>query len=300
MSDRVRMVLLVGLIGVGTTLAVAASITRSDPPLRSTLAPAFQLLGEPVQSMNHLVTRVIPVGELQEAELGQVYRARYGTWTDTTSPRFGYINALLDEITAAAEKPFPHRAFLVEYDVPNAVALPGGVILVTTGLFDVLGSEAELVSVLGHEVGHVERGHCLDAVRFGLLADRVGVGTLGDLADFAVRLLVSHSFSKPQENDADEYAWAVIEPSVYDPRGVGKAFESLMRYQMRHGQTEPGGSLPDPVRDYFLSHPPLSVREATFRERAQAWWRRHPDAIRSLGVQNLSDMVPVPLDDRID
>ena len=60
--------------------------------------------------------------------------------------------------------------------MPNAFALPGGVIIVTGGLLKTLKSEAELAAVLSHEMGHIELSHCLDTVRFQLLARKDGVG----------------------------------------------------------------------------------------------------------------------------
>ncbi|MCH7474096.1 MAG: hypothetical protein IIA27_05435, partial [Gemmatimonadetes bacterium] len=37
----------------------------------------------------------------------------------------------------------------------------------------------------------------------------------------------------------------------------------------------------------FRSHPPLQIREAKFRERAEAWWRRNGDQVRHVGEENL-------------
>lgn len=48
-----------------------------------------------------------------------------------------------------------------------------------------------------------------------------------------------------------------------------------------------------PIRDYFLSHPPLEIREAKFRAQAEAWWRRNSDQTRHVGEENLRDRVSV-------
>lgn len=292
MSDRVRLIGLAGLLAAGILLAVGMAVKEVDAPLPSSLAPAFQLLGTPVKAVDHLVTRVIPVNDIDERQFGNVYRARYGAQTREDDPNFEYLNDLMSHVAAAAEKPFDYRVYPMDYGAPNAMALPGGVIVVTTGLLDVLESEAELVAVLGHELGHIEQGHCMDAVKFELLAEKVGDRTFGEIADFAVRVLMSHSFSKAQENEADEYAYTLLVNSPYDPRGAGRALASLLRYQgALNAGPEPRHA--DPIRDYFISHPPLEIREAKFRARAEAWWRRHPADVRHLGERNIRDRVSV-------
>ena len=174
MNDKVRLVGLVLLLSVGGALAVSFAVTGVDTPLPSSLAPAFQFLGTPVKAVDHLVTRVIPVNDVDEREFGDVLRARYDAQADTTDRDFLYLNDLMRGLSTTADKPFPYSVYLMDHDVPNAMALPGGVVLVTRGLLEVLRSEAELVAVLAHELGHIEQGHCVDAVKFRLLAEKLG------------------------------------------------------------------------------------------------------------------------------
>lgn len=291
MTGRLRLTGLGVLLAGGTSLAVLLALHRVGTPLASSLAPAFQLLGVPVKSVDHLVTRVIPVNDLDEREFGDVFRAHYDAQTDSADREAVYLNYLMRHLAVSAAKPFAYRVYPIHESEPNAMALPGGVILVTTGLLEVLESEAELVAVLGHELGHIEQGHCLDAVRFSLLANKVGARTFGEIADFALRLLMSHSFSKTQEGEADEYAYTLLVNSPYDPRGEGAAFASLLRWVNRSEPRTGAGRRANPIRDYFASHPPLEIRAAVFRERAEAWWRRNPDARRRLGERDLRDRV---------
>jgi predicted Zn-dependent protease len=162
------------------------------------------------------------------------------------------------------------------------MALPGGVILVTRELLSVLRSESEVVSVLAHEVGHVELGHCFDAVRFQLLTRKIGSSSLGALADMAAQMLLRHS--KTMEDEADQYAYELLLNSQYDPSGVGNSFASLRRYKAK--ARTPSGL--NPIRDYFMSHPPLEIREAEFKARAAVWWKMHAGERRYVGQQNLT------------
>ena len=296
MNGRARFVGLALLLVAGVALAVAVSVRRVSTPLPSSLAPAFQLLGTPVKSIDHLVTRVVLVNELDERDLGEIYRAQYETPALKNDSDFVYLNDVMSQLRGAARKPFQYRVYPFDSAEPNAMALPGGVILVTRGLLQTLGSEAELVAVLAHEMGHIEQGHCLDAVKFQLLAEKMGAGILGTIADFGTRVLMSHSFSKTQEDEADEYAYSLLLNSRYDPRGEGRAFASLLAYRRRTPESAAEARGLDPIRDYFLSHPPVEIREAKFRERADAWWRNHPNEVRQIGERNLRDRTSI--DDR--
>ncbi len=289
MSGKIRWLALGVLLVAGTALAIALYLERVRTPLDSTLAPAFQLLGTPVKAVDSLVGRVVPVGEVEERDLGQVLRARYEAQANATDPDFLYVNDLLEHVAASASREFDYRAYVLEGQEPNAMALPGGVVLVTRGLLATLGSEAELTGVLAHEVGHIDQGHCFDAVKFQLLTRKIGSEALGAIADIAVQVLLRHSFSKTQEDEADEYAYTLLLHGPYDPRGVGESFASLIAYVRGAAPASGAATHANPIRDYFMSHPPLELREAKFREKAAAWRRGHPDERRYVGKRNLKE-----------
>jgi Zn-dependent protease with chaperone function len=287
-----RVAALVALVACGVALIVALQRARLQAPLESTFTGAFQIVGAPVKLADRAASRVLPVSALDEKELGDVYRRRYDPQATPPSREQRYLDSLVAELQPFAGKPFAYRAYVVDYPTPNAMALPGGVVLVTRELLGTLHSEAELVAVLAHEIGHIERGHCFDTVRFELLARKIGAEPLGTLADFAATVLLRHSYSKTMEHEADAYAFELLTNSRYDPRGVAAGFQSLLAYAAARGEQSPRQA--SPLRDYFTSHPPLEVRAAEFTQRADAWWLRHPDERRYAGVRNLKALVALP------
>jgi predicted Zn-dependent protease len=101
------------------------------------------------------------------------------------------------------------------------------------------------------------------------------------------QILLRHAYSKPAEDEADKFAYELLVNSRYDPQGAGKSFGSLLQYLSGVGTHPPQHT--HPIRDYFLSHPPLDIRKAEFSERAAAWWKRHPNERQYVGQQNLFD-----------
>lgn len=310
--SHLRAVFLVLLLLLGGGLSVALVRAEINTPFRATLAPAFQLLGRPVKSVDRALTRVLPVDDLDEAAYGDAIASRYESYNGGTAKQQAYVQALLTTVSQGSRKGFRYRAFLYETTVPNAFALPGGVVVVTTGLLSTLHSEAELVAVLAHEVGHVELSHCMDGVRFEILERKLHSAPLGELADLAMTVMMRHAFGKTQEEEADEYAWAWLQQSSYDVAGEGRAFRSLRaglqgETRSETGRESDGGpgsdpgsgkgsearEQPHPLVEYFQSHPHLELREERYAERARAWRRAHGDEKRYSGYRNLTELRPM-------
>lgn len=288
MKPGLRFILLGLLLVCGVLLVYSLYIARVHSPLDSTLSSSFQLLGTPIKLLDRMASRIVPVSALDECELGDTFRKYYDTQVNFSNADQNYLDALILEIKPFTHKPFPYRAYVIgSYGAPNAMALPGGVILVTKELLDTLHSESELVAVLAHELGHIELGHCFDAVRFQLLTRKIDADWLGALADLASKILLQHAYSKMMEDEADEYAYELLVSSMYDPLALGKSFGSLRQHMKSTGAQAPQQA--HPIRDYFTSHPPLEIREAQFSERASVWWKRHLGERRYMGQKNLSD-----------
>jgi predicted Zn-dependent protease len=289
--DRVKIIFLGAVLTAGVGLIWLFYVHQPKLQFEATLAPAYQLLGRAPKSINRALTRVIPIDELDEKKYGEAIALRYEHVTDKSSLEYGYLNDIMADIQHFAKKPFPYRVYVLNYSHPNASALPGGVILVTVGLLRAVKSEAELVSVLAHEMGHIELSHCFEIVRFQLLAQKMGNRSLGELADFAVNILLRHSYSKAHENEADEYAFTLILNTKYDPRGVGNSFASLLAYKNRREIAAQNRRRMDPIREYFMTHPYLELREEKFRERGRIWWLDNKSEKRYVGRTNLRNRV---------
>lgn len=275
------------LLAFGSLLIVLLISQRPQPPLRRSLARPFQLLGMPLQMADRLASRVVPVGDVDERLLGDTYRRRYEAQLTPGDPTQAYLDRLVSrQLRSHARRPFPYRAYRIgPIGAPNAMALPGGVILISDEMLEMVGSEAELMAILAHEMGHVELGHCFDRVRFELLLQRRDAGPIGEFADAAINLLLQRGYSKTAEHEADDYSFNLLLNSRYDPAASGRVFRALNSLQ-----PDPDAGRADPLRDYLISHPPGPLRQAEFEQRAEAWWSRNRSKRRYLGVRNLRQL----------
>ncbi len=258
--------------------------------LPSTLSPFFQHLFDPLKEAGIASSKFLPVNDMDEKEFGDEIR-RYYTAAEQDSKTYVYLNRLINDIVSDSTKPFNYTVYKSKSSVPNAWAYPGGVIFVTQGLLDLLNTEGELVSVLAHEAGHIELGHCFQAVKYQLLTRKADIDGIGELIDFLNSLFFRYTYSKAQEGEADQYAYRYLLNSRYSPSSSADAFMKLKEYHEQNGFAERSSDTLDPVRDYLRSHPPLELRIAKFRAESDFWWEMHPDEKRYAGKKNLTSRV---------
>ena len=158
-----------------------------------------------------------------------------------------YVNDLGQRLAADSERPhLPWTFRVVDDDVVNAFALPGGFIYVTRGILSHMSDEAELAGVLGHEIGHVTARHSVNQMSKGMLAQiGLGVGSvlspevanLAGLAQTGLSLLFL-KYGRDDERQADELAFRYGARADYDPRSHGR---SLLAARARRRPRRGGG-----------------------------------------------------------
>jgi len=170
-----------------------------------------------------------------------------------------YVNRVGRWIALHSDRPdLPWTFSVIDTETINAFALPGGSIIVSSGLLKRLGSESELAGVLAHEIAHVVKKHQLKAIQSGMqadfwknvgtsvAADRVKIGggavgsTVGSMAkpyilDAAGNLIKDGFFLRPLdrglETEADQLAIVLATRAGYDPYGLVGALQMLAQYK---------------------------------------------------------------------
>lgn len=166
---------------------------------------------------------------------------------------------------------------------PNAFALPGGHVIVTTGMLNMCQRPEELLGVLAHELAHVTQKHGLRQVIASagpFLIFRVFLGGsgggLGGVIGGASDLLVSSGFSREYETEADEEGWRLLVAAKIDPSGMIETFEKLQAFERSQGS---GFDLPEA----FASHPALDKRLTRLRTK---WQKLAPKDFANLSALN--------------
>jgi len=169
---------------------------------------------------------------------------------DANSEREDFVQSLIETLQARCAKlPYALKVHVREAPAVNALALPGGHIIVYTGLLDKISSENELVFVLAHEMGHYAHRDHLRGVGRAIVFITISSLLFGP--DSSVSRMLAYalnitelSFSREQETRADEFALERLNCAYGHIGGATDFFEKIPKAQ------DPGK-----FGHYFASHP---------------------------------------------
>lgn len=199
------------------------------------------------------------------AEFGGAYPGRQAEYIETIGKKVARAAGLGEDCTFT----------LVNSDVVNAFAVPGCYIYVTRGLLAIVGSEAELASVLAHEVGHIVGAHpqrqqsrslwrTLGVLAISLVGSEQLTRFAGQAAQF-----FSLRYSRTQEYEADALGIRYLQGAGYDPYAAADMLAALgrqERFMLETGGHDEARAIPEWAR----SHPLTERRIVRARETAQA------------------------------
>jgi Zn-dependent protease with chaperone function len=166
------------------------------------------------------------------------------------------LGGIVAVITAGDPGPYSFRVHVVNYPMVNALALPGGNIVVFRGLLEATGSPGELAGVIAHEIQHITRRHTTKRIirdsSTGLLisaatGDITGVSMFGAKAAHTLARL---RYSRQDEEEADREGMRMIISAGIDPQGMVRFFETLE-------EQSPGSGT---LLEYVATHPEIGRR----------------------------------------
>lgn len=142
-----------------------------------------------------------------------------------------FVEIIKDRLLSTIESPkYDYQVYIVRNRTVNAFALPGGVLVLHTGLLAFADSPEEVVAVLAHEIGHSEEGHIMNKlmkeVGFGVLFGAITGGDVGVMTEIG-RKLLSSSFDRGYEREADAYAMQLMENASINPRYLAVFFHRM-------------------------------------------------------------------------
>lgn len=195
--------------------------------------------------------------ESEEKELGAEFHRQlldsaqaypiFQTKNDTARIAFkNYITSVFDEVFEGLKKSTPKGEQLsylnrdeftftiIDANIENAFAVPGGYIYIYTGIIKAMKDEAELAGVLGHELAHVQQRHYARSVwkqaAYQTLVNALLGDDAGALAQFvggAFNILGGSYISRDHESESDEYGTTYSAATNRNPRGIATFFSRI-------------------------------------------------------------------------
>ncbi len=196
-------------------------------------------------------------------------------------PDVEYLKKLTDVIQPQMQQAKRYqnlRIGIVTSEKPDALSIPGGNLLFTSGLLATAESEAALIGVIGHELSHLDRGHLLLPLKQNkLLARPQNLNAM--MNAFAVVKPFHPEFES--EADADAFAWSIA--AGYDPRELAHLLDN---WDKRQNTQTPWL---DAIPSFVKSHPDAGKRALALLSRFDALPQQPPLYI---GRENLQRRLP--------
>jgi predicted Zn-dependent protease len=214
------------------------------------------------------------MSEAQEIEMGRQYDPQvistFGQYPDDQLLQF--IQAKGDEMGKLSHRPNLQYHFRVlDTPVVNAFAVPGGYIYFTRGILAQFNNEAELMGVLGHEMGHITARHTVSNQSKQQLGQLLLIGGMiaseqfREFADYAMQgmQLLFLKFSRDNEREADRLGVEYASKIQYDAQKMADFFNVLNKMNMASNQ----GGIPT----FLSTHPDPGDRYNAVTQQASEW-----------------------------
>lgn len=218
-----------------------------------------------------LVTDLVPrsweqgMGEEARNAVGRILSGTYSgdvPWRDS-GPGYEALRDIVTRLAAVDDTAgYTFQVSILKAELVNAFALPGGYIVVTTGLIGQCRTPDELAGVVAHEMAHVTKRHNTRQLvrdQFFSFAAKVLMGgsDLMELVRKAGNTIVSSSFSREDEREADLLGVRRLARAGINPEGIARFFAGLPKSESRSGKFT-----------YLDSHPLLADRQEYMRREA--------------------------------
>lgn len=218
--------------------------------------------------------QVVLMSEAQEIAMGkeadpQIIQ-QFGLYDNKELQAF--INEEGKKMAAVSHRPnLDYQFRIVDSDVVNAFAVPGGYVYFTRGIMAHFNNEAEFAGVLGHEIGHITARHSVIQQRnqilgqIGLMAGMIlspQLAQFGEAASQGLGLLFL-KFGRDAERESDELGVEYSSKIGFDAQQMANFFNTLER---KSSQSES-----DELPTFLSTHPSPAARNSTVSKLAKEW-----------------------------
>lgn len=170
----------------------------------------------------------------------------------------------VQQLDGALCKGFDWTVVVADVDEPNAMCVPGGRMLITTGLLDILHSDDDIAVILGHEIAHAVNRHSMETMSTRRILGLV-VMVLNQILDMRMMpsllasVLVALPYSRKLEHEADAIGLRLCAEACFDARVAPEVFGRLGNLQEDAGSR---GGLNERIGGFLSTHPQTNERAA--------------------------------------
>jgi len=221
--------------------------------------------------------QIMLMSEAQEIQLGLTYDpqviAAFGLYPDNNLQNFVQAKGL--EMGKISHRPgLEYHVKVVDSPVINAFAVPGGYIYLTRGILAQFNNEAELMGVLGHELGHIAARHTVSQQSKQQLGQLLLIGGMIASEEFAqyaqyalegMQLLFLR-FSRDDEREADRLGVEYSSKIGYDAHKMADFFKVLKKMSLSESQAG--------IPTFLSTHPDPGDRYNSVNKNATEWQAR--------------------------
>ncbi len=210
------------------------------------------------------------ISEKTEIEIGRKAKEdiikEYGAYHDLQWQV--YLDQIGQRVARASDRPGLNYDFtIIDTDLLNAFAIPGGFVFVTRGILTQMADEAELAVVLGHEITHIAGWHGIESLqRAGMLSTLTAIGAIGGIAIGAGEAAIAIAqaagiyenlylvgYGRKHEYEADQHGIFYASRAGYDPEAALTFFERLDKIEKEE-------EVAQHISPYWRDHPSTQDR----------------------------------------
>ena len=268
MKRPVALILFFAILGISL-----AGLYWSQRRPKSTPASANAILDMAADAQRDL-TRIpmhfTRLSDEQEIAIGRELTSQYSGQVRKLTPEEEalekYVTRVGGAIAAHAQRHLAYNFHVIpDHNMINAFSLPGGPVYIGEGMLDLMETEDELATILGHEVEHIDHYHCIERVQIEAKLKNLNLEIVGQLLQIPLEFWQA-GYHKDEEFEADREGVRLAVVAGYSPYGAVSIFTRLSKLcdeyviHARSPEEELSELAIQSLTGYFRSHPLPSER----------------------------------------
>jgi predicted Zn-dependent protease len=255
---------------LGTALAGIYWSARRTKSSRVSSNAILQMTADAQRDISRGPMHLTRISDAREIAIGDDLARQYTSQIKELTPEEeateAYVQRVGGALSLRAHRQLPYRFHLIaDKNLINAFSLPGGHVFIGEGMLDLMETEDELASVLGHEIEHIDHYHCVERVQLEAKLKRWNLEVVGELLQIPMEFWQA-GYQKDEEFEADREGMRLEVAAGYSPYGAVKMFErfAALCNEETIAAVDPADELSQlaerSLTGYFRSHPLPSER----------------------------------------